>query len=131
MALRKDLARFAVFGLVALSLSGCGFALRFKSEESMSAASAPNQKSPYKGDPYAYGGMADGYGGLQPTTTQTMEAEKYNGPEFMKAAGNDAYKSGSHQTAAAKPSDISGDYQPLPEKGNEHKKSEGSSEDSQ
>ncbi|MBN9503289.1 MAG: hypothetical protein BGO01_14770 [Armatimonadetes bacterium 55-13] len=112
MALRKDLAQVGLIGVIALSMVGC----RIKAIESQTSASAPNTKSPYKGDPYTYGGVAEGSGGLLTTTTQTMDTPSYEGAKFKKAAGPEAYtdSNSGHHTAAAKPSDISGDYQPLP-----------------
>jgi len=124
MALRKDLARLACLGILVVSFSGC---IRFKGVESEAAANAPNQASPGKGDPYTYGGMAEGTGGLQPTTSHSMEGTSYDGGKFKQAAGTGAFKSSSgHETAPSKPSDVSGDYQPLPHEG-KHEEGEGES----
>lgn len=111
MALRKDL----VLLVCVAALCGCN-GIRSKAAESIATAQAPNQPLPYKGDPYTYGGVAEGSGGLVSTTQQTMESPSYDGAKFKQAAGPDAYtdSSSGHKTAKAKPSDISGDYQPLP-----------------
>lgn len=109
MILRKEilLVGLAVFAV------GC----RSVGLESMQSSSAPNQPLPYKGDPYAWGGIAEGTGGQVVGTKQTMETPTYSEPKFKKLAGPDAVTSMSgHSLAKAKPSDRPGDYQPLPNK---------------
>ena len=111
MVLRMDLKRIGFLTMTAIAVGGC----RFVSVESFDSASAPNKPSPEKGDPYAFGGIADGTGGNVAATTQTMESESYSGPKFKQVAGNEAFTSMSgHSVSKAKPNDTSGDYQPLP-----------------
>lgn len=121
MALRKDLVLATLALVCVVGLSGC----RSKAAESIASAQAPNTPSPYKGDPYTYGGVSEGSGGLVTTTQQTMESPSYDGAKFKQAAGPDEYTdpSSGHKTAKAKPSDISGDYQPLPNTDRGHKTS--------
>lgn len=100
-----------------MGLALFAFGCRSKGLESMQSATAPNQPLPYKGDPYAWGGIAEGTGGQVVGTKQTMETPTYTEPKFKKLAGPDAVTSMSgHSLAKAKPSDRSGDYQPLPAK---------------
>lgn len=113
MVLRKE---FLLVGLALVSF-GC----RSKGLESMQSSSAPNQPLPYKGDPYAWGGIAEGTGGQVVGTKQTMETPTYSDPKFKKLAGPEAVTSMSgHSLSKAKPSDRSGDYQPLPHKSSGH-----------
>jgi hypothetical protein len=118
MILRKEIL------LVALAVFAVG--CRSVALESMQSSSAPKQPLPYKGDPYAWGGIAEGTGGQVVGTKQTMETEAYSEPKFKKLAGPDAVTSMSgHSLAKAKPSDRSGDYQPLPNKAAGHSESGG------
>lgn len=109
MNLGKDISKIGL--LVLIAVCGC----RFQSIESMRTASAPNQPFPEKGDPYTFGGLADGTGGSVVGTTQSMESETYADPKFKQLAGTEPFVSMSgHTIAKAKPSEVSGDYQPLP-----------------
>jgi hypothetical protein len=96
----------------AVMLVGC----RSVGLESLNSASAPNtNKFPYKGDPYAWGGIQEGTGGQVVGTKQTMEGTTFDGDKYKKLAGPDEVVSMSgHRLAKAKPSDTVGDRQPLP-----------------
>ncbi len=110
--------------LIAAALTGC----HVKGLDSHESSFAENQKSPYKGDPYAWGGIQEGTGGLVVGTKQTMESPTYSEPKFKKLAGPDGYTSMSgHQLAPAKPNDRVGDHQPLPG-GEAHGSEKGSAE---
>lgn len=115
MNLRMD--RVILLAVGAITLIGC----RSVALESLNSAQAPNtNKYPYKGDPYAWGGISEGTGGQVVGTQQTMEGETFDGDKFRKLAGPDAVTSMSgHQIAKAKPNDRIGDHQPLPNGGHE------------
>ena len=122
MQIRKELILAA---LLSLTIAGC----RVKGYESMTSSIAPNVKSPYKGDPYTFGGLQEGTGGLIAASRSSMETEDYSEPKYKKLAGPDAFVSMSgHSLAKAKPSDIVGDYQPLPSQ-DAHGKTAGSDGD--
>ena len=109
MNLGKDISKVGLLALIAVC--GC----RIQAVESMTTASAPNQPFPEKGDPYTFGGLADGTGGQVVATTQSMESETYADPKFKQLAGTEPFVSMSgHTISKAKGSEISGDYQPLP-----------------
>lgn len=110
MNLRMD--RIILLAVGAVMLVGC----RSVGLESINSASAPNtNKYPYKGDPYAWGGIQEGTGGQVVGTKQTMEAPTYDGDKYRKLAGPDEVISMSgHKLSKAKPNDTVGDYQPLP-----------------
>jgi hypothetical protein len=69
-------------GLVGLGLvvSGC----RSVAYESMQSSTREHTKLPYKGDPYTWGGIQEGTGGLIAATKQTMEAPTYVEPKFKR-----------------------------------------------
>ena len=108
MLMRKELALAALF---AITICGC----RFKAYESMNSATSSEVKLPYKGDPYTFGGMQEGTGGLIAASKGSMETETYSEPKFKKLAGPDAFISMTgHSLSKAEPSDTRGDFQPLP-----------------
>jgi hypothetical protein len=114
MFLRKE---FVVSALLACSIAGC----RSKAYESMSSSSAPPVKSSYQGDPYTFGGIQDGTGGLIAATRSSMETETYSEPKFKKLAGPEEFASMSgHGLSPAGASEVRGDYQPLPSEGEHH-----------
>jgi hypothetical protein len=115
MDLGKEIKRLA--GLAVLAVTACG--CHIYGIDSMNSASAPNHKSPNQGgDPYTWGGIQEGTGGLVAGTKQTMETPEYSGPKFKQLAGPESFTSMSgHAVGAAKPNDVSGDWQPLPNAG--------------
>ena len=111
MTLGKEIKRIVGLAGFAVLAVGC----RFVSQESITSASAPNEKQPNVGDPYAWGGVQEGTGGLVAGTKQTMEAETYSDPKFMQLAGNEGFVSISGWVLhPAKANEVSGDHQPLP-----------------
>jgi hypothetical protein len=126
MNLGKEFKRIAGLAALAVVVSGC----HIYGIDSMNSASAPNHKSPYAGDPYAWGGIQEGTGGLVAGTKQTMETPQFSGPKFMQLAGPDAFTSmGGLTLSAAKPSDTVGDWQPLPGRESHGAKEEGHGEE--
>lgn len=89
---------------------------RIKAVESMHSATRPDPKGgDVYGDPYTFGGIADGTGGQVAATTQSMESPSYADPKFKKIASKEGFTSMSgHVVSDAKGSETSGDYQPLP-----------------
>jgi hypothetical protein len=61
--------RWIVVGMCAVALTGC----RVKSLESFQSAVTESPATPGKGDPYAYGGIAEGSGGLQPRSSYASD----------------------------------------------------------
>jgi hypothetical protein len=83
--------------------------------ESMHSSTKTHTPMTYKGDPYTWGGIQEGTGGLVAATKQSMEAPKYTEPKFKSLAGREGFVSMSGWSLGrAKPSDVRGDYQPLP-----------------
>ncbi|MBC8065917.1 MAG: hypothetical protein H7Y17_13875 [Chlorobia bacterium] len=111
MILRKDINRISFLVALAVVAVGC----RTYGLDSMRSASAPNVKSPTQGDPYAWGGIQEGTGGLVPTTKQTMETESATEAAYLQTAGVGGFVALSGwAVSGAKTSEIVGDYQPLP-----------------
>lgn len=111
MVLRKEIKQLGFFVVLASVVVGC----RTYGLDSMHSASAPNVKSQTQGDPYAWGGIQEGTGGLVPTTKQTMETDSYVGASFLQTAGSEGFVALSGWAVQkAKSSETVGDYQPLP-----------------
>jgi hypothetical protein len=101
-----------IFAALAIGSAGC----RFKGAESMNSTKAPHTELPYKSDPYTWGGIAEGTGGQVAATRQSMESPTYAEPKFKNLAGSEGFTSMSGwNLKPAKPSDIPGDHQPLPD----------------
>jgi hypothetical protein len=62
MSMRNELLKFAGLAVLAFAIGGC----RIKSWESYESATTPNPPGTWKGDEYAWGGVADATGGLKP-----------------------------------------------------------------
>jgi hypothetical protein len=77
-----NVARWLVLGLAAMSLVGC----RVKSVESFESAVKQSPNSPGGGDPYTYGGMAEGTGGLSTKTSYPTD-NKSDDPLAVTASG--------------------------------------------
>lgn len=96
---------------LAMVAGGC----RSVAYESMQSSTKAHAPMTYKADPYTWGGIQEGTGGLVAATKQSMEAPSYSEPKFKKLAGREGFVSMSGWSLGkAKPSDIRGDYQPLP-----------------
>ena len=122
MHLRSE---FIILAVLACAAGGC----RVKAAESLASTTAPNVKSPYKGDPYTFGGIQDGTGGLIAATRSSMETESYSEPKFKKLAGPESFASMSgHSLSPSKANETSGDFQPLPIEGGHGEVAHGSNE---
>jgi hypothetical protein len=78
MMMGSKVLRLLVVAAVGTALAGC----RIKSVESFESAVNPSPPSPGKGDPYTYGGVAEGTGGL---STKTSYATDTNTPDPLSA----------------------------------------------
>jgi hypothetical protein len=112
MTLGKEIKRIVGLAGFAALMAGC----RFVSVESINSSSAPNEKQPSVGDPYAWGGIQEGTGGLVAADKQTMETPIYaDPPKFIQLAGVEGFASMSGWVLhPAKANEVSGDHQPLP-----------------
>jgi len=115
MKSKLNFVKYASVLPLALLAVGC----RFKAVESMHSATRPDPKGgEVYGDPYTFGGIADGTGGQVAATTQSMESPSYSDPKFKKIASKEGFTTMSgHVVRGAKGSETSGDYQPLPTSG--------------
>jgi len=88
--MRTQLPKYLGFLILATSLSGCNL-VRFKGVESFNSATTPVKYSSsdpnreWKGDPYSYGGVANGSGGQNPKTAYGLGSDP-NSPDPVNPA---------------------------------------------